>query len=359
MNATSFDVEKTIHSVLDQEDRVIIYPTFGHLSADGRSWHLGISGVVYEPGRHTLRRRMLLRVLQRLMRVPSEAMQSDLFRDRINCFLVGTERGKRIAVQVGDQVQMLQRPSKRNGHFRGSIQLDLAEAGELASASASQDGWLNVEVVTRPSGFQRFAGQAQLIGQTGTSIVSDIDDTIKLSEVGDRRRLLRNTFLRDFQAVDGMANLYRGWSEDGAAFHYVSSSPWQLYQSLRDLMQHGGFPEGSFHLRSIRLRDPSILRLFFARRSGKRRVIRTILQMFPHRRFVMVGDSGERDPEIYGHLARQFPRQVRRILIRRVHGQSLSVDRLQRAFRDLPRDKWSTFRCPSELGNLAAVVEGH
>ena len=356
MNAISLDVEQAIHSVLDEQDQVIIYPTFGHLSADGRSWHLGISGVVYEPGRHNLRRRMLLRVLQRLMRVPSEAMKSELFRDRINCFLVGTERGKRIAVQVGDQIQMLQRPSKRNGHFRGSIQLALSEADQLANANASQNGWLNVEVVTQSGGFQRFAGQAQLIGPTGTSIVSDIDDTIKLSEVGDRRRLLQNTFLRQFQAVDGMADVYQRWSEQGAAFHYVSSSPWQLYQSLRDLMQNDGFPEGSFHLRSIRLRDPSILRLFFARRSGKRRVIRTILRMFPHRRFVMVGDSGERDPEIYGHLARQFPRQVRRILIRRVHGRSLSVDRLHRAFRDVPRDKWQTFQCPSELGGLSELT---
>jgi hypothetical protein len=354
MNATSLDVENTIHSVLDEEDRVIIYPTFGHLSADGRSWHLGISGVVYEPGRNNLRRRMLLRVLQRLMRVPSEALQTELFRDRINCFLVGTERGKRIAVQVGDQVQMLQRPSKRNGHFRGSIELALPEANEL-TATPSQNGWLNVDVVTETGDCERFSGQAQLIGQTGTSVVSDIDDTIKLSEVGDRRRLLRNTFLRDFQAVDGMADVYSRWSQQGAAFHYVSSSPWQLYSSLQELMQNGGFPEGSFHLRSIRLRDPSILRLFFARRSGKRRVIRTILRMFPHRKFVMVGDSGERDPEIYGHLARQFPRQVRRILIRRVHGRTLSVDRLHRAFRDLPRDKWQTFQSPSELGNLSEI----
>jgi phosphatidate phosphatase APP1 len=70
----------------------------------------------------------------------------------------------------------------------------------------------------------------------------------------------------------------------------------------------------------------------------------------------MVGDSGERDPEIYGHLARQFPRQVRRILIRRVHGRSLSVDRLHRAFRDVPRDKWQTFQCPSELGGLSELT---
>lgn len=355
MNATSLDVEKPIHSVLDDEDRVIIYPTFGHLSADGRSWHLGISGVVYEPGRHNLRRRMLMRVLQRLMRVRSDALQSELFHERFNCFLVGTERGKRIVVQVGNQVQVLQRPSKRNGHFRGSIQLALPEADELVNASATQNGWLNVEVVTQPGDFQRFAGQAQLIGQTGTSVVSDIDDTIKLSEVGDRRRLLRNTFLHDFQAVKGMSDVYSRWSGQGAAFHYVSSSPWQLYQSLRDLMQKEGFPEGSFHLRAIRLRDPSILRLFFARRSGKRRVIRTILRMFPHRQFVMVGDSGERDPEIYGHLARQFPQRVRRILIRRVEGRSLSSDRLHRAFRDLPRDKWRTFHCPSELGNLSEL----
>ena len=211
MNATSLDAEHLIQSDLDGNDRVVLYPTFGHLAADGRSWHIGVSGVVFEPGRENLRRRMVLRVLRRLMRVPAEELRSELFQDRISYFLVGTERGKRIAIQIGERSQILQRPSKRNGHFRGSLQLAPCEVEQLMRDSSAENGWLDFDVITDAETAGQFAGQVQLIPQTGMSIISDIDDTIKCSDVADRRRLLRNTFLRRFQSVSGMASLYQRW----------------------------------------------------------------------------------------------------------------------------------------------------
>ena len=75
--------------------------------------------------------------------------------------------------------------------------------------------------------------------------------------------------------------------------------------------------------------------------------------MFPHREFILVGDSGERDPETYGQVARAFPGQIRRILIRQVEGRSLSEDRIKKAFRQLSPDTWATFREPQELSQLA------
>ena len=191
---TVLPVEEAIRSKLEREDRVVLYPTFGHLSADGKCWHVGVSGVVFGPGRVSLRRRMLLRVLQRLMRVPASALHSKRFRDRVSLFLVDTERGKRVAVRVGDQKQLLQRPSKRNGHFRGSLQLSTGDF-DLMTGQPSSNRWIPVDVIHDPE-FTRQprSGQAQLIGQTGLSVISDIDDTIKHSEVGDRRSLLRNTF---------------------------------------------------------------------------------------------------------------------------------------------------------------------
>ena len=351
MTSAQLEKSKSIQSELERTDRVVLYPTFGHQSADGRSWHIGVAGVVFEPGRENLRKRMLLRVLQRLMSVPASELQSEVFQNRISCFLVDTERGKRVAVRIGDRVQMLQRPSKRNGHFRGSLQVATHELQGLTVGHNPPNGWLNVSVVSDHQSLIG-SGQTQLIGQTGTSVISDIDDTIKHSDVADRRRLLRNTFLKDFEAVGGMSEVYQNWSNEGAAFHYVSSSPWQLYLALEELLTTSGFPAGSFHLRNIRLRDPSVLRLLFARRSGKRRIIHKIVKMFPHRQFVLVGDSGERDPEIYGHVARSFPKQIRQIVIRRVEGRRLSEERLKKAFRHLEDRTWQIFDDPSELRNL-------
>ncbi|MDG2383611.1 MAG: DUF2183 domain-containing protein [Pirellulaceae bacterium] len=352
MTSAQLEQADPIRSDLDHTDRVVLYPTFGHQSADGKSWYIGVSGVVFEPGRESLRKRMLLRVLQRLMSVPAAELQSELFQDRISCFLVDTERGKRVAVRIGDRVQMLQRPSKRNGHFRGSLQIAAHDLAYLSNTNETPTGWLDVNVVSDHA-TGKVAGQTQLIGQTGISVISDIDDTIKMSDVADRRRLLRNTFLHEYEAVGGMSEIYQDWAVRGAAFHYVSSSPWQLYASLEDLLTASGFPAGSFHLRNIRLRDPSVLRLLFARRSGKRRIIHKIVKMFPHRQFLLVGDSGERDPEIYGHVARCFPKQIQRIVIRRVEGRQLSDERLKKAFRNLQKTTWQVFDHPSELKNLA------
>jgi phosphatidate phosphatase APP1 len=64
---------------------------------------------------------------------------------------------------------------------------------------------------------------------------------------------------------------------------------------------------------------------------------------------VLVGDSGEKDPEIYGSIARQFPRQIQRINIRLVQGRPLSDERLRRAFRELDGSVYRLFSSPDEL----------
>lgn len=334
------------------EERIVMFPTFGHRSADGRAWKIEIWGAVFEPAPNNLRRRMLIKVLQRLMKVESEQLDTPTFRKRSELFLISTERGKRMAVQTGSLSQMVQRPSKRNGHFRGSLLLDDAQILKLSQAGCVEDNWLKFDVAMPGAGKRLFAGQAQLIPETGISVISDIDDTIKDTEVTDQRKLLRNTFLNDFRAVDGMADVYRQWRQAGAAFHYVSSSPWQLVESLSELLTDHQFPMGSLHLRSIRLRDPSVLQLFVARRYSKRRVIRSILRMFPQRSFVLVGDSGEKDAEIYGAMARRFPHQVKQILIRRVGGIEHSRDRTSKAFKGVASSTWRFFDEPAELADI-------
>ena len=149
-------------------------------------------------------------------------------------------------------------------------------------------------------------------------MISDIDDTIKISQVTQKRELLRNTFLRPFRAVVGMPALYQAWADQGAEFHLVSSSPWQLYEPLSGFVRAEAFPPATFHLRRIRLKDPTTLISFGAPQELKVQTISALLQRFPARRFVLVGDSGEQDPEAYGQVARQFPDQVAAIFIREV-----------------------------------------
>ena len=77
--------------------------------------------------------------------------------------------------------------------------------------------------------------------------------------------------------------------------------------------------------------------------------IEPLLSGWPKRRFVLVGDSGERDPEVYGEIARRHPDRVHRIFIRDVTGERSDAARYKEAFRDVPAGSWSVFRNAEEL----------
>jgi phosphatidate phosphatase APP1 len=181
-------------------------------------------------------------------------------------------------------------------------------------------------------------------------VISDLDDTIKITEVRDRHAAMRNTFLREFQPVPGMAEFYQTLARsNGAIFHYISASPWQLYEPLAAFVRTNGFPAGTFALKPFRWKDKSFFDLFANPERYKSGVIVPLLQQFPKRKFILIGDSGERDPEIYAALARKYPKQIVRIYIRDVTDESADKERYVKAFRDVPPGRWQIFRDPNEL----------
>ena len=194
-------------------------------------------------------------------------------------------------------------------------------------------------------------GAVHLLPDEGLSVISDIDDTIKVTHVGRRRKVLRQTFVRDFEAVEGMAELYARWQAAGAAFHYVSRSPWQLYEPLAEFAVVGRLPARRLSPAAFSLARGHTLRAD-ADRDLKQRIIQEMITTFPRRRFVLVGDSGERDPEVYGDIARAFPRQTQAVLIRNTTGEAARGERFSQAFDSLSPDAWQVFDDPSELTGL-------
>lgn len=110
-----------------------------------------------------------------------------------------------------------------------------------------------------------------------------------------------------------MSEVYRKWVDLGAHVHYVSNSPWQVYPALSEFLHDQQFPPGSMHLRAVSTGDlirrkaaqhkldviPQIIQVhehFLFHYS----IINTgfIVKDFPKRKFILVGDSGERDPEM-------------------------------------------------------------
>lgn len=340
-------IATAISPVTDAAQRVVFYPTFGRRAVGG--WNVTVHGAVFREGVDDYRRRFFLGLLRRVLKARREDMEGEIFRDHIAGFLLREQPGRRLEIELGQRRHLLAERSKRNGHFRSMLYLPDDEVAQLQQSGAIERDWVNFHGATSDGDATDFAGSAQLIRPTGLSVISDIDDTLKHSGVSQRKSLLTNTFLRKFESVAGMAGVFQQWAAQGAAFHYVSSSPWQLYRPLKRLLDMEGYPAGSFHLKTIRFRDPSVLRLFVARRLPKRREILTILQAFPHRRFVLVGDSCEKDPEIYGFMARKFPQQIAKIYIRNIAEKPLGPQRAEKAFRRVPGHVWRVFRDASEL----------
>jgi len=343
-------IRKRYHRTnIEASDRVVLYPSCGHFDSDSQTWRIEVRGTVFEEGAISWKKQLLLRVLQRVAKVRPDESQRAIFDSRIREFIAPTERGKRLVVRVGEKVYSIRKKTKRNGRFIGIVRIPRAEVEGLQRDGHVTDGWLQLRIENPNDDEGGFLGRAQLIESQGVSVISDIDDTIKVTDVHSRRALLENTFLREFRAIDGMAEIFQDWESQGAAFHFVSSSPWPLYSPLEEFLKATGFPGGTFHLRSFRLHQHMLRRLLLIRRRGKMVSMHAIIKRFPQRQFLLVGDSGERDPEIYGRLARQFPAQVVGIYIRNLVARPMSAERCHKAFRGIPTDRYLVFRNIDEL----------
>jgi phosphatidate phosphatase APP1 len=149
-----------------------------------------------------------------------------------------------------------------------------------------------------------------------------------------------------------MAPLYAACAAEGAAFHYISSGPWQIHAPIVQFLEQAGFPRGPLLLRELSARETQPFEWFDDEPGLKRASIATLAERWPARRLILVGDSGDLDPELYGDAARRWPDRLERILIRDVTGDERDAPRYQAAFRDVPPERWTLFKNAKQLDAL-------
>lgn len=335
-------------SNIRSDEHIIFFPTLAYRDERDGDWVVPIHGWVFEPERDSIRRSAALTLLRKSLGLSERDGEALLFQERAREFLVDNERGKRILIRINGTTHALP-GSEADGHVEAKLRIPPRSLTTRTAESLESGKWITFQAVLPKGDSRRFSGSFQLLGPDGLSVISDIDDTIKVSAVLNKPALLINTFLREFEAVPGMAGAYRSWAKQGASFHYISASPWQLYNPLRDFADKEGFPAGTFHLKSFRVKDSSFFSLFDSPYEYKLAIIEPILKAFPRRRFVLVGDSSEKDPEVYGQLARDYPARIRHIFIRDVTDEPAESDRYRKAFENVPPDRWRIFRKPGEL----------
>ena len=155
-------------------------------------------------------------------------------------------------------------------------------------------------------------------------IISDIDDTIVKTTATSLLAMSRITFLNNARTrlpFAGVAEFYQALQlgrngKRNNPFFYVSSSPWNLYDLLIDFLDLNKIPAGPLLLRDFGLTekhedtDPHM--------DHKFKEITQILEAYPQLNFVLVGDSGQEDPNIYRAVVNQFPGRILAIYIRDV-----------------------------------------
>ena len=154
-------------------------------------------------------------------------------------------------------------------------------------------------------------------------IISDIDDTVVKTTATNLLAMSRNTFLHNAHSrlpFAGVSEFYKSLQlgrngKRNNPFFYVSSSPWNLYDLLIDFLDINDIPEGPLLLRDFGL-DPN--KMNRGHMGHKFKEITDILLTYPHLNFVLIGDSGQDDPDIYREIVSNFPGRILAIYIRDV-----------------------------------------
>ena len=229
-----------------------------------------------------------------------------------------------------DQGQLI--TTDKNGFAEGMVELAEDAATQLLKhQSAGNPGWLSIEI----SSGQSLSGdrrQVRLIPPgKGVIVISDIDDTVKITDIpAGKREMMRNTFLREYRATPGLAKMYRNWEREGVEFAYVSGGFYQLYEPLSAFLfdqMKGNFPVGAMQMRHAptdilrpstkwiparvpieKLENVTPDEKTTGTQAYKVRTIARIIERFPDKSFILVGDSGEQDPQAYKEIKKEkFP----------------------------------------------------
>lgn len=153
-------------------------------------------------------------------------------------------------------------------------------------------------------------------------VISDLDDTVIQSEVLRLVRAARLVLLENARTrlpFPGVAAFYRALEAGtatkpaGNPIFYVSNSPWNLYGVIADFLTAQQVPAGP-----ILLTDWDWGRPNRGGRTHKETTIGGILDAYPNLPFILVGDSGQEDPEIYGALVNKYGGRILAVYIRNV-----------------------------------------
>jgi phosphatidate phosphatase APP1 len=245
--------------------------------------------------------------------------------------------GARVHVRAGGAEHLL--TTDRSGYLDAVVECDLAPGWHEVQLQVGDADPVPAPVIV--------VGPEQRHG-----IVSDIDDTVMVTSLPRPLIAAWNTFVLHEQArhvVPGMAPLYREIvvKEPGTPVFYLSTGAWNVAPTLTRFLARHGYPDGPLMLTDW---GPTNTGWFRSGREHKRSALRRLRTELPHVQWLLVGDDGQHDPEIYAEFADEFPDSVRGIALRQLslgeqvlaHGTPVPKPEVQRT----PRSAVPVVRAP-------------
>lgn len=324
---------------LSEGKSIVFFNTYGCEEGDGsETITLSIHGWIFEKKKQSLWRSFARKQWAKICHLPTSGPEYKTFTERAHYFFAHNRQNEKLIIQIGNK-QIDLPLSQKDGHFKATFTLTKSNYELLPKST-----WISYQIDEYPIKDPELKGQCNIISVNGISVISDIDDTMKVTNVLNEEEKLKNVFIRPFKSTPGTAKAYRKWEAQGAVFHYVSGSPWQLYPFLEDGIRNANFPQGSFDLRT---KDMSIYSFFkpdeYNGLKHKLAVIRKIIKTYPLRKFILVGDCSEQDPEVYSKIYDEFPANILHIFVREVEEADMSDVRFQNTFKDVPLNLWDIF----------------
>ncbi|KAF7294476.1 MFS domain-containing protein [Mycena kentingensis (nom. inval.)] len=237
-------------------------------------------------------------------------------------------------------------PTTDQGDF--ATQVLLAEAVKHLDAGneTSEIQTIDVHVQGTDSG----NSTGYLVPPTGFTVISDIDDILRVTKIYRPKEGLLNSFARDFTPWMNMPEIYASWAEKAPDlhFHYLTTTPEQATRVYMHFI-YQTYPMGSFDTRPLNFSDVS------ATLAIRKFLLQRVFETFPQRKFILVADTTNSDVmKDYPEMATTYPGQVHCILLRNTSatddGNHFPYD--TSGFKDLNQSQYMFFTVPDDLKDM-------
>ncbi|KAF5870228.1 uncharacterized protein Bfra_009611ia [Botrytis fragariae] len=172
-----------------------------------------------------------------------------------------------------------------------------------------------------------------LVPESGITIISDIDDILRVTKIYEPEEGLLNSFARPFTQWMNMPDIYANWSRTipNFHFHYLTTTPSKLQETTCNVS---------------------------ATLSIRKYLLTKIFETYPNRKFILMADTSNSDVmKDYPEMATDFPGQVQCIFLRNTSATD-SGDKFPyetSGFQNLNQSQYMFFLVPDDLTNLDIV----